>query len=108
MTLNADKPQKKVRMAESRIRIVKFSPDVILGMTRGTYKVVENPVPQDAVVRACFVEKGGQVLGIVISHPDFAIVPIGSEIPDHPAPVIQTIELETQPNGNDFFRRKEE
>ena len=67
-------------MSGPRLARVAFSPEILIGLTRGKFEVVARAAPEGAVVRNCGYDQEIDAVYITIEHPSFAEVEPGEKI----------------------------
>lgn len=65
----------------SRIARILFTPEILIGLTRGTFRVSANPVPETATLRYCANDLERGAVSLVVEDASFEDVPPGGLIP---------------------------
>jgi hypothetical protein len=74
-----------------RFRKLAVTPELVASLAKGTYRVTDNSVPEDAKIVFSEYDEERRYFVVYLEHESFAPVPIGQEIPFHPAPMIETL-----------------
>jgi hypothetical protein len=65
--------------SERRLAQVGFTPEMLVTLTRGTYRVTDNPIPEDAGLRNVYTIDG-QTIWLVLEHESFPITRAGNDL----------------------------
>ena len=76
----------------NRLRQVLVTPELVVGLCSGTYRVIANPLPDGYRVRGAAYVHGKNCFAVVVEHASFDEVGEGMEIPEHPSPRVVRVE----------------
>ena len=86
---------------ERRLRRLVVAPEAILSLTRGVFRVVANPLPEDAYIVASNFSGQRNVFEVVVASESFEPVAVGAVIPEHPAPMVARVRKKQAANQAD-------
>lgn len=70
---------------------VLFTPELLIGLTRGRFEVIANAIPSDAVLRGVSYDPERAAVSLVVAHPSFPASDPGDVLPILPAPVVRVL-----------------
>lgn len=75
-----------------RIRRLLFSPHLLMLMGSGSFRVIGNPVPNDATLKQATIDPLTGCVQLFIESAEFDEIPDGSVAPEHQAPLLQRVQ----------------
>ena len=77
---------------ERRIMRVLFSPELLVGLTHGTFRIVENSLPSDVRPLSVAYDVDREAVSLTVEHPSFERVLPGCVIPIHEPPTVARVD----------------
>ena len=74
-----------------RLRRLLISPEILVHLASGTFRVVANEVPDETRLVGRSYDPNGDAFVILIEHDTFDEVALGQEIPIHSPPMIERL-----------------
>lgn len=80
-----------------RLKVLRIDPGLLIHMTRGTFAIERDALPDDAKVVHSYVDDDYLLVNIVIESEAFDLVPLGELIPIATGPIIKRFMPEDGP-----------
>lgn len=76
-----DKGEHTVAKISRHLGIYRYSPELLFALSQGTYRIVNNPIPEGAQPRSASYDLNSDSFCLVVSHPSFPEVLEGNVLP---------------------------
>ncbi len=79
----------QLRAIQRRQAVIRFSPELIVYLTRGRYEIVKNATPDDVRVAGAYFDQHRNSFCVVVESESFPNTPIDVALPELPMPHVK-------------------
>ncbi len=90
----------QLRAIQRRQAVIRFSPELIVYLSRGRYEILKNELPDDARVVGGYFDQHRNSFCVVVESDTFPNTPIDVALPELPTPHVKRWMDGEVPNGN--------
>jgi len=74
-----------------RLRQLRISPELLMILSSGVFRVVSNPMPDSTILVRTYIDNPTGEIVLVCEDESFDLVDDGAILPNHPAPFVEQL-----------------